>query len=168
MKTKLKLLKNTQKYRRTKKGVLTNMYHHMKSRHKVDFTLKQFHEMYLEDITFNNLMYQWKKLGHLPYYKPSLDRVNPKKHYSKDNIKMITWGQNRLKQSTHDHKLGLKPPVLQIKNGKVVHRHQSQKHAVETLGCSQGTLSMVLNGKKKSLYGYTFVYESPELLEEES
>ena len=38
---KSKLLENTQRFRETPKGVLTNMYHKMKSRRKVEFTLKK-------------------------------------------------------------------------------------------------------------------------------
>ena len=44
---KLKLLENTQRFRETPKGVLTNMYHKMKSRREVEFTLKDFHDRFL-------------------------------------------------------------------------------------------------------------------------
>ena len=46
---KLQLLKNTQKFRETPKGVLTNMYHKMKSRRDVEFSLNDFHDRFLND-----------------------------------------------------------------------------------------------------------------------
>lgn len=164
MKTDLRLLKNTQKYRKTKKGVLTNMYNHMKNRHKVDFTLKQFHSMFLEDRKFINLFNNWVKSNYNIQLKPSLDRTNPRKHYHRDNISMMTWAENRFKQSSYDGKLGRKPAVLQILGDKVIERYESQRVAVQKTGLSQGCMSMVLNGKRKTVGGYKFIYENPELL----
>lgn len=60
-----KQLENTRNYRRTPKGVLTNLYSKMKERTKkngleeMDFSLHQFHEMFLEDETFLKLHKEW-------------------------------------------------------------------------------------------------------------
>lgn len=60
---KSKLLKNTQNYRETPKGVLTNMYHKMKSRREVEFSLSEFHDRYLCDIKFLRLHKEWIESG---------------------------------------------------------------------------------------------------------
>lgn len=165
MKTELKLLKNTQRYRKTPKGVLTNMYQHMKLRHKVDFSLKEFHLMYLTDEKYLILFNKWKKNKYNIQLKPSLDRINSKIHYTSSNVQMLTWAQNRFKQSSVDGKLGRKPAVYQMLNNIIIKKFQSQRHAVKELGISQGNLSAVLNGKRKYVNGYKFIYENPELLE---
>ena len=52
---KSKLQKSLEKFRESPKGVLTNMYDHMRRRHKIDFTLKEFQERFLEDKKFLRL-----------------------------------------------------------------------------------------------------------------
>lgn len=161
MKTNSLKLKITEKYRKTPKGVLTNMYQHMKLRHKVDFDLKTFHSLYLTDKKFLQLFNKWLRSGCLKSLKPSLDRIDNKKHYSLDNIQMMTWAKNREKQSKVDGKKGTSPPVLQILNGKVIRKFQCQRDVVNILGIHQGNLSQMLNGKYKykNLQGYQFEYE---------
>ena len=41
MKSQENILNNTKKYRRTKKGVLTNIYNHCKNRKNIEFTLME-------------------------------------------------------------------------------------------------------------------------------
>lgn len=160
----MRLLENTRRYRKTPKGVLTNMYNHMKHRHTVEFTLKEFHQMFLCDNRYLRLYKEWVKNGYDKQFKPSLDRMNPKKNYSKENVQMLTWTENRFKQSATDGKLGRKPRVIQMLGDKVIKIYQSQRHAVKELGVSQGNISSVLNGKRQTTMGYKFIYENPELL----
>ena len=95
---KLKLLKNTQKFRETPKGVLTNMYGHMKSRREVGFTLDEFHDRFLDDKKFLRLHREWLESGKDKMKKPSLDRISNKRDYTVKNTQMITWAENRHKQ----------------------------------------------------------------------
>ena len=159
----MKLLENTRRYRKTPKGVLTNMYQHIKARHKTDFTLLEFHQ-FLNDKKFKRLFKEWEKSGYKKQLKPSLDRIDCKKNYSKDNIQMMTWAENRFKQSVYDGKRGRKPAVLQLLGNKVVRRFTSQRDVVKKLGIHQGNISQVLNGKRNYVNGYKFIYENPELL----
>jgi hypothetical protein len=165
MKTQSQLLKNTQKFRKTPKGVLTNMYDHMRTRHKVDFSLQEFHNMYLNNNEFLKLFKAWEKSGYNLQLKPSLDRTNPRKHYSFCNTTMMTWAENRLKQANYDGKLGRKPAVLQMLGDKVIQKYPCQRVAVLKTGLSQGCMSMVLNGKRKTVGGYRFMYQNAELIQ---
>lgn len=166
MKTELRLLKNTQRYRRTKKGILTNSYQNQKSRYRVDYTLKELHNRFLNDKMFNRIYNEWVKSGYNMQFKPSIDRIDSRKHYSLKNIHCMSWAENRYKQSKTDGKRGRKPAVLQMKGEKVIKRFISQRHAVKELNISQGNLSSCLNGKRKFVKGYKFIYENKELLNE--
>lgn len=157
--------KATKIYRRSPKGVLTNMYDHMRRRHPVAFSLIEFHERFLSDKKFLRLHSEWVKSGYQKERCPSLDRINCKLPYTVANTQMMTWGENRFKQTME--RRSRKGPVLHIHNGAVVARYKSQKEAVQANGLSQGLVSAVLTGKKISTKGFVFVYEqSPELLGE--
>ena len=162
--TNIQLLRNTQKYRKTPKGVLTNMYNHMKNRNKVDFSLLEFQNTFLTNEKYLRLFNNWSKSGYKKQLRPSLDRIDSKKHYSFDNVQMLTWAENRFKQSALDGKRGRKPAVLQMLGDKVIKRFSSQRMAIKQLGINQGDLSMVLNGRRKTVNGYNFLYENPKLL----
>ncbi|MFH1327370.1 MAG: hypothetical protein ABIH76_00735 [Candidatus Bathyarchaeota archaeon] len=95
--------------------------------------------------------------------KPSLDRIDCKKGYTVKNTQMITWAENRYKQSL-DGRRGRKGVVLQLLGEKIVARYSCQREAVKKTGLSQGCMSMVLNGARQTTGGYKFIYENPELL----
>lgn len=168
---KSRLLENTQRFRETPKGVLTNMYHKMKSRREVEFTLKEFHDRFLGDRKFNRIFSEWIKSGKSKLKKPSLDRISNKKGYTVENTHMITWAENRHKQAME--RRSRKGCVIQYLHGKEVSRFKSQKEAVLKTGISQGNMSECLNGKRPHCEGFTFkyesevignIYENPELL----
>lgn len=162
--TNQQLLQNTRRYRQTKKGVLTNMFNHMKIRHSISFSLKQYQDRFMEDRKFNKLYKEWVKSKYNKQYKPSLDRIDNKKEYTVENTQMLSWAENRFKQSATDGKKGRKPPVVQIQGDKIIKIFKSQRHCVKELGISQGNLSSVLNGKRDTVNGYRFIYQNPELL----
>lgn len=57
-----------------------------------------------------------------------------------------------------------KGAVYQIMGDKVIKIFRSQREAVIKTGISQGNMSEVLNGKRKTAGGYKFIYENPDLL----
>ena len=158
---KMTALEAHKKYARTPKGILTVMYRNMR-RNKlgISFTLKEFHQRYLQDSEYQYLVNEWRKRGFKKVDKPSLDRKNCKKGYTFENTQMMTWEENEFKRSALDGKLGRKPAVLQLVGNKVIKRFQSQRHVVKEMGVNQGSLSDVLRGKRKSVGGYNFIYET--------
>ena len=158
-KTKEETKEYNKNYRRTKNGLLVNIYNRSKFFHIMEFTRKEFIDKFLNDKKFNRLFYEWEKSNYKKQLVPSLDRIDNKKNYSFDNIHFMTWSENRFKQSALDGKRGRKPAVLQILNGKIIKRFPSQRMTVKLLNISQGNLSSVLNNRRKHINGYKFIYE---------
>ena len=170
---KSQLLKNTQKFRETPKGVLTNMYHKMKQRREVQFSLIEFHNRFMNDKKFIRLFNEWIDSGKDKMKKPSLDRISNKRSYTVENTQMLTWAENRHKQVME--RRSRKGKVIQYLNGKQINIFKSQREAVIKTGISQGNMSECLNGKRKHCEGFEFKYltdievignihDNPELL----
>jgi len=169
---KSQLLKNTQKYRETPKGVLTNMYNKMKSRRDVEFTLQDFQNRFINDKKFMRLHKEWIDSNKDKMKKPSLDRISNKKGYTVVNTHMITWAENRHKQVME--RRSRKGSVIQFLNGKQIAKYRSQREAAKQTGISQGNMSENMSGKRPHAEGFVFkfeseiidnVFENPELME---
>ena len=152
----------TSKFRETPKGVLTNMYDHMRRRHPISFSLKEFHDRFLKDNKYLRLHSEWLAKGKKKGLRPSLDRISNKGNYTIENTHMITWAENRFKQTME--RRSRKGEVYQLLNGKVVAKYKSQREAVKATGLNQALVSAVLNGKRSHTGGFQFIYSNPELL----
>lgn len=167
MNTKREILK---KYRRSPKGVLTNMYNNQKVRNikkgfgEIGYSLEWFHREFLENNKFIRLFNEWVESNYSKAKKPTIDRINNKKGYTKDNIHLLTWADNRFKQSME--RRSRKGRVYQMLNGKVINIWKSQREAYIKLNLQQSMLSLALTGKCKTAYGYEWKYENPELMED--
>lgn len=152
----------TEVFRRTPKGVLTNIYSHMKSRHPVSFSRKELHDRFLNDQKFNRLFKEWIDSDFNREKRPSIDRINHRGIYSMANIHVMTLSENRFKQKMEGRIR--KGAVLQILGNTIVERFRSQREAVLKTGIPQGNMSSVLNGKRSKVHGFKFIYENKELL----
>lgn len=172
MKTNIKLLENTSKYRKTKKGVLTNIYHKQIERSKLrkipmpSYTLEQLQSKFINDKKFNRIFIEWVKSNYNKQFKPSLDRINCLKPYSLDNIQILTWAENRYKQRM-ELKIIRGKSVLMVMGNKIIAKYKSVTDAVRKTGLSQGNISSCLHGKRITCGGYKFIYENSELLKQE-
>lgn len=161
MDTKLKLLENTRRFRRSKRGVITNLYQKLKTRHRTDFTLEWLH-LFADCKKFDRLFKEWVRSEYKKEFKPSLDRISNKGVYSENNVQWLSWSENRYKQSME--RRSRKGAVLQMQGSKVIKKFKSQREAVMKTGICQGNMSSVLSGKRRTAGGYNWKFES-ELLE---
>lgn len=169
-------LEATRRFRRTPKGVLTNLYSKMRERtkrnglEKMDFSLKEFHETFLCDDQFLEIYQEWVESGFDTYKKPSVDRKDNEKGYSRNNIQILSWEENRRKGDAENSRVTT-PIIMFDKNGNKAAEFESIKFAVEVTGFSQGNISMCCQGKREHVHGYKFRYrgdkfrKKPELLE---
>jgi len=170
---------NTQRYRKTSKGVLTNLYSKMIERCRKNikplpnFTLKEFHNKFLNDENFLKIFHSWENSGYQYYYKPSIDRINPDKSYSKDNIQMLTWYANRTKGDRENAERFTTPIIMANRNNEFEMMFESVKQAVKFTGLSQGCIVLCCQGKRNYVGKHIFKYrgdkfrkhKNPELLE---
>lgn len=89
----------------TYKGVIRVIYktqkRHQKLRGHGDLPYtKQELKVWLEDNGFEVLFKSWEQSGHLSELKPSVDRLDDFKGYSLDNIRLVTWKENREHQAS--------------------------------------------------------------------
>lgn len=154
--TNRKSLENTGRWRKTKRGLVTNLFHKMKSRHEVNFDLNYLHEFSI-CIKFNRLFTEWVKSNYDKRLKPSIDRINSKKGYSKNNIQWLTWEENRYKQRM-ECKLTRARLVGQFTGENMINSFRSVSEAVIKTGIPQGNLSSCLSGKRKTCHGYIWKY----------
>ena len=158
------ILENTRKWRKTKRGLITNLYQKLRYRHPVEFDLEWLHD-FSKTKRFDRLFDEWVKSAYQKNKKPSLDRILNKKSYTKANVQWLTWAENRHKQTME--RRTRKGRVIQMKVGAVVCVHRSQREAARSTGISQGNISTCLTGKRPLAGGFSWAYENQhsELLE---
>lgn len=154
--TNSKLLKNTARYRKTKRGLVTNLFHKMKSRKDVQFDLSFLHS-FSKCKRFDRIYDEWVKSNFQKQYKPSIDRISYKIGYTKDNIQWLTWAENRYKQRMEVKSIRARK-VGQFIGDKLIAEYASVSDAVRKTGVSQGNLSSCLSGKRKTTFGYAWKY----------
>ena len=154
----------TKKYRKTKKGVLTNLYGHIKTRNKtkfgeeLNFTLKEFQKKYIENYDFLRAYNVWVKSGYEYYKKPSVDRIDPDKSYFFDNMEFMTWEENRRKGEAERSRITTSVSMFDL-SGKHIKDFKSIKEAVRETGLNQSGITSCCCGRYKQTGGYVFRYK---------
>ena len=154
-------LENNNRWKKTKKGLITTLYHKLKTRCRVEFDKEWLHK-FADCKKFDRLHNEWVKSGYKKEFKPSLDRISNKKGYTKDNVQWLTWAENIHKQKME--RRSRKGAVVQKQGNKIIRVFSSQREVVMLMGVSQSSLSACLRGKNKTCCGYSWSYENPEVL----
>lgn len=170
---------STAKYRKTPKGLLTNMYNKQiyrcmkKDVQPPTYTLNQLHERFLNNYDYLKLHENWASNGHQYYDVPSIDRKNPELGYTLENIQIMTWRENREKGDKENAIRFTTAIVMNDMEGNFIKEYDSIKKASSELGISQGLISMCCQGKRKHTKGFVFKYrgdkfkKNPHLLTKE-
>ncbi len=99
----------TQFYSRNKKGVLRQLMNSQRQRSKrlgwtaPDYNTQYLQDRFLHDPTFNRLYEAWVGNGYQRLDKPSLDRIDPGLPYTKSNIQMVSYRENKAKADAGEH-----------------------------------------------------------------
>ena len=176
--TDTKLLENTRRWRQTYKGLTANLYAKLKERARRNgrcndvFTLEEF-RTFLENTDIHRLYRRWAKCGYQTSRRPSVDRIDPLRGYTFDNIQIITAEENRKKGDAEKMVLWGKPVHQISMSGVVVAKYPSLKVASQITGINKNNISTVINKKRKTAGGYRWeiinnVHQNPELLTNET
>ena len=150
-------------YRRSKKGVIIQMYGHQRGNSKKrshampTYTKEWLANWLLSKPKFHRLYDMWVLSGYEKAFKPSVDRKDDSIGYTEYNIQLMTWQEN--KQKGHDDtrsgklKHGNKPQkaVLQFtKDGEFIAEYVSANEASRQTGVGQGNISECCGDRLKS------------------
>lgn len=170
----MRIYKTNERYRKTKKGIVTNMFSHIKDRSKkykreVSFNSYQLYKWCMAKPEFHIIFKKWLENGYKKEDKPSIDRIDPYGGYTFCNIQILTCKQNLVKGYTEVAAKKHKPITQKTLSGSIVAKYNSIKEAAKVSGISQGLISNVLIGKRKHTHGFIFSYtnnihQNPELL----
>lgn len=150
------------KAERTKTGVLRHIFASQKrnsSKRKTEqpmYTLDEFKDRFIDDEYFTLLFDSWEKSGYETSLKPSFDRVDYSSAYSFDNIKLMTWKENKERQDNpntrnkNGYGVNKKRKVcIVMENGEIGKIYDSVSSAAIAYGLSNPsdiTNSIIRNG----------------------
>ena len=159
-------IKYSGSYERTEKGVIRVIYKTQKSNSKrrghnpPTYTKEELKE-WLYKNGFKKLYDEWVSSGYDKIKKPSVDRIDDFKSYSFENIRLTTWGANKLHQvedalsgkGTSGRKC---KPVLQLKDGGLVAEYVSFSECRRVMGYS---MEKTLKTGTVDRRGYSYQYK---------
>jgi len=156
--------------RRTKKGLVCDIYNDQKSHSKSrghtppSYTLYGLRQWFKSNAAANALYDAWVLSGYAKNLRPSVDRKDDDYGYSIDNIQLMTWGENNSKGNA-DIKSGRmkncsnKVVVQMDMDGCFVAEHHSQAEAERQTDISQSSISNMLSGLSNSAGGFQWKYK---------
>ena len=112
---------------RTKRGLCLKIYTSQKARcikknrPLPEYTSQELEKWILSNDSFETLFYEWEKSGYKKNKTPSVDRIDNSRYYSFDNIRLMTWEDN--KQLGHED----------MRNGKIIHGTKPHKKVIQFL-----------------------------------
>ena len=109
------------KYRKTKRGVVSTIYHSQLSHSKIrghdppEYNFNELYEFAISNNSFHELYTNWVKSDYEKMIKPSFDRDDDEKPYSFDNFNCwMSWQENYDKA------------MKDMRDGKLINGHKAQ------------------------------------------
>jgi len=140
-----------ERYRHSKKGVLSQIYGAQKERAKINkyielkYTKKELGSWLFSHPIFNELFANWKASNFNKSLAISIDRINDYKGYSFDNIQLMTWDENRIKYYS-DAKNGINNKMARA----VIGTHRITGKVIEFYSCIEAERQTNINNSRIS------------------
>lgn len=153
-------------YKKTKKGLLTDIYsqqvsHSKKRGHaKPNYTTKEFISKFIDDKLFNRVWMDWRNSNFLKELRPSFDRKRNDLPYTFDNVKVMTWEINNEKgnESQRNGELDTSIPHKKVAkyslDGIFIEEFISVREAGRKTKILPQSISKVCNGKRTKAGGF--------------
>jgi hypothetical protein len=155
------------KYQRSLKGFLHKLYNTQKKNSKARghkppaYTFDELKNWVIKQPNFKYLWKQWKNSGHNIDLIPSIDRLDDGKGYSFDNIRLVTWRENSLKESMKRRKR-----VNQYSlEGKYIKTWDSMTDVAKNVNTFSSSIILACKGVYSSSRGFLWRYLSDEFPE---
>ncbi len=153
----------------TKEGVIATIYNSQKQSSKSrghtppEYSLNELKEATLAMPLFDTLYQTWVDSGYDTLLKPSYDRENDYIGYTKDNIELKTWGENKDK-GYKDRRNGINnkvsKEVIQLTlDGEIVNTFVSTHSASRITGFNRGSIASACRGTLKTCSGFKWNYK---------
>lgn len=146
---------------KTKDGLISSIYRHQKSASKrrghivPSYSIEELREWMLSRSNFEDIYKEWVDGDYNKLLIPSIDRLDDFKGYSLDNIQLVTWKYNKLKQNS-DIRLGRSTSGKA--NCKAVNyngvEYHSQAEASRKTGIPQQRISRACNDGSNDLWRF--------------
>ena len=107
---------------------------------------------------YHNMYDSWVKSGYNKWLRPSIDRIDDYKPYTKDNIQLMTWAENHEKErfarmSGKNNKGNIKTFQLTL-DGELIKEYHSVRSAERQTGIFASNICACINGKQTHAGGY--------------
>lgn len=169
--------KATIEWNRSPKGIVCRLWHKHNARSKTrghekpNYTREWLFDFVLNHPNFETLYAAWVASDYDKYLSPSVDRINDRIGYTKENIRLVTFGENmehawdagRKKEFDNsgwaNGACGEHRAVVQLTmSGDLVAEYISVSEACRAVGALDSKISMSCSGKRKSHAGFRWAY----------
>lgn len=155
-------------YNHTRIGIISSIYGDQRKSSRIrghampDYSNSDLRAWAMSQINFDALYLNWVNSGYDKLKKPSCDRLDDYKHYSLDNLRIVTWGENERKGNS-DRKRGInnkisKAVIKMDKFGAFIEKYPSISFADRENGVDFRNISMCCLGHRKHAGGFQWKY----------
>lgn len=168
-------------WNRSKRGVACRLWHKHNARSatrghaKPEYSREWLFDFVLNNKDFDRIYSKWVASGYDKMLAPSIDRINDRIGYTKDNIRLVTFAENMqhawdaAKNKEYDNAgwgagaLGEHRAVKQFSiSGEFISEYKSVSEACRVTGASDSKICAVCKGDRLSHKGFQWRYSNEE------
>lgn len=156
-------------YQKTIKGLIVTIYQQQKTNSRIrkmnqpTFSRNELEEWIIHNPYFNKLYKTWVESGYIKQLRPSIDRLDDYKGYSLDNIRLVTFRDNEIKNNEDringKNNKKSKAVIRLSKDGIFEKEYYSAMNAEREDGYMNQHIITVCKGKAKTTGGKKWMYK---------